>query len=111
MILLIDDDPDATFLVTMHLERAGLPVCSASTLRDARARLSEAQAVVSDRCLEGDDALNLFREGRPKNIRYAILVTGDEVPMATVQAAGFDDLAKKPLDAQRLIRKLREVCT
>src|SRR5688572_5813371 len=107
MILIVDDDPDTTFLLTMHFERANLPVRTASTLAEARAALPEVKVVVCDRHLDGEDALELFRRGRPDNILVAILITGDEIPLNVVREARFDGVEKKPVDAQRIIQRCR----
>ena len=109
MILVIDDDPDTAFLVATHLERAGFVVETVGTINDALAQLPHAEAIVSDRNLGDDDALLLFKDGRPSTIKFAILVTGDDVPQSQAQTAGFDDVARKPVDAAKLIARLKAV--
>jgi DNA-binding response OmpR family regulator len=107
MILLVDDDPDATFLLAMHLERASFRVVTAATLCEARAQLPNVDVVVSDRRLDGEDGLQLFQDGRPDNVRFALLLTGDDIPPDVVLDAQFDAMSKKPVDAQQVITRIK----
>jgi DNA-binding response OmpR family regulator len=108
-VLVIDDDEDTTFLLSLQLERAGFDVRAVATLKAGQALIPEVSMIVSDRQLLDEDGLDLFEAGRPQNVRYAILVTGDDISDHRAKEAGFDAVERKPIDVRQLIADLHSL--
>ncbi len=105
-LLLVDDDDDTRELMGMYLGRHGIDVHAVGTLGAARAALSSTpySVLMTDLTLPDGDGRALLREGRPSQLRFAVVVSGhasDEDREMTL-AAGFDAHLAKPLDGSAL---------
>ncbi|RZA10542.1 MAG: sensor histidine kinase, partial [Lysobacteraceae bacterium] len=112
-VLLVDDDAEAREALGELLRLVGASVETAASVSAAMAVLEVRgfDAIVSDLAIPGQDGFELMRWVRAREMRdgrlrsYAIALSG----LASLQdrdmalAAGFDDHASKPVDAQTLV--------
>ncbi|WP_233151856.1 CheR family methyltransferase [Pelomonas sp. KK5] len=116
-VLLVDDDADSREALGELLRLVGARVETAGSASAAVALLDvrSFDAIVSDLAMPGQDGFELMRivraremrDGRPRS--YAIALSGlsslQDRDMAL--AAGFDDHASKPVDAEALVNWMK----
>lgn len=104
LVLIVDDDADATFLLGAHLERLQLEVHASHSLAEAKQSLADLSPaiVLCDKHLGDGDGLSLFDAGRPSGVRMALILSGDDTAQSTLEQAKFDGQHRKPIDARAL---------
>ena len=112
-VLLIEDDEDNAFLISLTLERAGARVRTAATIRQALELAGEAfDLVVSDVHLpDGEGPEVLARWPRTASRPPAIALTGDtdDRTRARLEEAGFDVVLQKPVLPEVLVQRVRQL--
>lgn len=115
-ILLVDDDADSREAIGELLRLVGAKVETAASVAEALALLDarDFDAIISDLSMPGRDGFELMRAVRSREMRdgrsrrYAVALSGltslQDRDMAL--AAGFDDHASKPVDANALVEWL-----
>jgi CheY-like chemotaxis protein len=111
LALVVDDNPDVTYMFAVVLEHGGYDVMSASS---AKAALDAAQrehfdVIVSDIGMPEMDGYELARGLRALPGYLAtpmIAVTGFEAAHGNAFNAGFNALLKKPVDPPKLLEIL-----
>lgn len=111
-VVLIEDDPNVTLMLTRHLQRAGWTVHAAGTLAAAREVLQDQDwdVVLLDRGLPDGDGLELCREIRSQFPHgYVVMLTGESSDAAKLEGfeGGADDYVTKPFQTQELLARLR----
>src|SRR5512137_733387 len=110
-ILVIDDEPSITNLVSAYLKPEGYEVFTAS---DGRAGLKAVQAykpdlVVLDLMLPGMDGLELLSQVRRESNVYVILLTArtEETDKIVGLSVGADDYVTKPFSPRELTARVK----
>ena len=111
-IVLIEDDPSVTRLLTIHLERAGCSVRTAGSLEEARhvLRGNTWDLVLLDRRLPDGDGLELCSEiRRTRPDAYIMILTGRAGDPDKILGfeAGADDYVTKPFNVDELLARVR----
>ena len=112
-VLVLEDDRKTLFLYERYLSRAGFQVLPARTVDEARAVLkrSKPAAIVFDVMLEGETTWTLVeeikRDPETRDIPLMVVTVVDRTEKA--RAVGADEFWLKPVDGERLIRKLAEL--
>ena len=111
-IVLIEDDPNVSLMLTRHLERAGCSVRTAGSIEAARQILlgSEWDLALMDRALPDGDGVDLcgeVRAARPHG--YIMMLTGAASDADKVHgfANGADDYVTKPFNIEELVARVR----
>jgi len=114
-VLVVDDDDDTSYILSLYLEREGWRVNCAPSVREARAELSQNSydVLVTDLNLPDGDGLSLLEPSRPEKLRAALLVTGvsDSTGRRHSEARGFDYLLVKPFDGKQIVTLIRRLLT
>ncbi|MET9609396.1 response regulator transcription factor [Streptomyces sp. NPDC006512] len=116
-VLVVDDDPTVSEVVTGYLERAGFTVHRAA---DGPAALEAAarhrpDLVVLDLMLPGMDGLEVCRrlraraDGRPPVAVVMLTARGDEDDRILGLEVGADDYVTKPFSPRELVLRVRSV--
>jgi DNA-binding response OmpR family regulator len=116
-LLLIDDDESIVKLLTLHLERSGYTVLHAENGEEGLKLLSsrDVDAVILDLMMPVMDGLRFLDIARnQRGMELPILVLTGTVNSSTgtrdeVIAAGATDVAYKPINAQELLRRVKEL--
>jgi two-component system alkaline phosphatase synthesis response regulator PhoP len=110
-ILVIDDEPSITNLVTAYLKPEGYEVFTAA---DGVAGLKSARAfkpdlVVLDLMLPGMDGLELLSRLRRESNAYVILLTAktEETDKVVGLSVGADDYVTKPFSPRELVARVK----
>ncbi|HEY3110803.1 MAG TPA: response regulator [Chloroflexota bacterium] len=106
-VLVTDSQDDVRALVRLALTRRGIEVVEAATGDAALARAADADLVVLDLVLPGQDGVSLCRalKADPATARLPVMVlTGiaGQDSRARAKAAGADAYLTKPFGVQRL---------
>ncbi len=114
-VLVIEDDRQTMFLYERYLSTSGFQVIPARTVDDARKALLRVQpaAVVLDVMLEGEATWQFLTELKesPKTRDIPLMVvTVMDRAQQRARALGADEFWLKPIDGERLIRKVGELC-
>ena len=111
-IVVIEDDPSVSVLLTRHLERQGWAVRAAISLSGAREllRTAEWDLVLLDRRLPDGDGIELcgeLREAAPHG--YILMLTGESSEQAKLEGfgRGADDYVTKPFQIDELMARVR----
>jgi len=111
-IVLIEDDPSVSVLLTRHLERQGWAVRAAISLSGAREllRTAEWDLALLDRRLPDGDGIELcgeLREAAPHG--YILMLTGESSEQAKLEGfeRGADDYVTKPFQIDELMARIR----
>lgn len=116
-VLVVDDDPTVSEVVTGYLERAGFTVDRAAdgpAALDAAAR-HRPDLVVLDLMLPGMDGLEVCRRlragsgGRPSVPVVMLTARGDEDDRILGLEVGADDYVTKPFSPRELVLRVRSV--
>jgi two-component system response regulator ResD len=112
-ILVVDDDPTVTDVVTRYLEREGFDVQATA---DGLAAVEQANSwspdlVVLDLMLPGIDGLEVCRRIRSLGPMPVIMLTakGDEQDRVVGLEVGADDYVSKPFSPRELVLRVKSV--
>lgn len=111
-VLLVEDDPAITGLVSFHLKRSGFHVVEVMSVEQAWKRLGQADVVVLDWMLPDDSGISFLRRLRTQE-RGAMLpvlmltARAGEVDRVEGLEAGADDYLVKPFSTAELVARLR----
>lgn len=112
-ILVVDDDAALRDLLTGYLEKQGFEVAEAEDGREMDACLArqEADLIILDLMLPGDDGLTLARRLRERSQIPIIMLSarGDEVDRIVGLEVGADDYLPKPFNPRELLARIRAV--
>ncbi|MDB1088615.1 response regulator transcription factor [Streptomyces sp. ACA25] len=112
-VLVVDDDPTVTEVVTTYLDRAGFLVDRASDGPGAldRAAATPPDLVVLDLMLPGLDGLQVCRRLRAKGPVPVVMLTarGDEEDRILGLEVGADDYVTKPFSPRELVLRVASV--
>ncbi|MGW8374757.1 response regulator transcription factor [Streptomyces sp. ODS28] len=112
-ILVVDDDPTVTEVVSGYLERAGFTVDRVADGRAAlaRARTAPPALVVLDLMLPGLDGLQVCRHLRAAGPLPVVMLTarGDEEDRILGLEIGADDYVTKPFSPRELVLRIESV--
>ncbi|MGB3470947.1 MAG: sigma-54 dependent transcriptional regulator [Erythrobacter sp.] len=119
LVMLIDDEPAQSRLITAIAARDGWRTVVASDAETAIAMLGtregmQLSAILLDQWVPGDDACTLIRELKERRPALPILMlTTSASPLLAVEAmrAGASDYLVKPVSPDRLMEALRTVTT
>ena len=110
-VLVVEDDRSTVFLYERYLSMAGFQVLPVRSTADARIALkrSRPSAVLLDVMLEGEDTWNFLAELKqnPDTRDIPVLVCTVMNRESKARALGADEFWLKPVDEDRLIRKLQ----
>jgi DNA-binding response OmpR family regulator len=105
-VLVVEDQPEYTQVVTAVLRQAGHKVRTAVTVAEASVALASVppDLVVLDLTLPDGDGLDLCREIRERSSAYILVLTGrdDEVDKLVGFRMGADDYVTKPFSPREL---------
>ena len=112
-ILIVDDEPDIRESLSDHLSRLGFEPATAASAKEARDHLaqSEADLVVLDIMMPGEDGLSLCRSLRATSNIPVILLTAlaDETDRIVGLEIGADDYLTKPFSPRELVARIKAV--
>ena len=112
-ILVVDDDAELRALLTGYLQKQGFEVAEAEDGREMDACLAEQEAdlIILDLMLPGDDGLTLARRLRERSQIPIIILSarGDEVDRIVGLEVGADDYLSKPFNPRELLARIRAV--
>ena len=112
-ILVVEDDRHTLFLYEKYLVMAGFHVLPARTIEEAMTRMQESRpaAIVLDIMLEGDSSWSFLArlKNDPATSDIPVLVVTVTDREEKARALGADEFWLKPVDQQRLLRKLKEL--
>lgn len=109
-ILVVEDNRQTIFFYERYLSNAGFQVLAARSIDEARAALDRVKpsAIVLDVMLEGEATWSFLRsvkeDPRTHDIPVMVVTVVDRAQQA--RALGADEFWLKPVDGERLIRKL-----
>jgi DNA-binding response OmpR family regulator len=114
-VLVVEDDEDLRFSVSVELGAAGIEVAQAADLRtaDALLRQGPVDCVVFDRMLPDGDALDYVQHRRQHgwNVPVLFLTARDTVADRVAGfAAGGDDYLVKPFSVAEMAARVRTLC-
>ena len=105
-VLIVEDQPEYTQIVTAVLRQGGHRVRTATTITDAVVALGSVppDLVVLDLTLPDGDGLDLCRQIRERSTAYILVLTGrdDEVDKLVGFRMGADDYVTKPFSPREL---------
>lgn len=112
-VLVVEDDRQTMFLYEKYLAQAGFQVIPARTVDDARARLQTLRpaAIVLDVMLEAETSWKFLSElkERPETRDIPVMVVTVVDSSQKARALGADEFWLKPIDPERIRRKLSEM--
>jgi DNA-binding response OmpR family regulator len=112
-VLIIDDDPSLTSLLSEYLKARGLAVVSAPEGASGLTRLRAGgiDLVILDVMLPGQDGFEICRVLRAESAVPVIMLTarGDELDRIVGLELGADDYLPKPFNPRELLARIRAV--
>lgn len=112
-ILVVDDDSALRALLGDYLAREGFEVASAEdgVAMDAWLAQHEADLIILDLMLPGDDGLTLARRLRTRTDVPIIMLSarGDDIDRIVGLEVGADDYMPKPFNPRELLARIRAV--
>ena len=112
-IVVCDDEPDIRETVGEYLERQGYDISLAESGTALRAILAErdADAVVLDITMPGEDGLSIARSLRATSDVAIVMLTGNAEVVDRIIGLemGADDYLAKPVDLRELLARLKAV--
>ncbi len=112
-ILVVDDDAALRVLLSDYLVREGFQVAGVEDGRamDAWMQRHEADLIILDLMLPGDDGLTLTRRLRTRTDVPIIMLSGrgDEIDRIIGLEVGADDYLPKPFNPRELLARIRAV--
>lgn len=114
-VLVVEDDRSTVFVYERYLSMAGFQVLPCRTTDDARAVLERVRpsAILLDVMLEGEDTWNFLAAVKrdPRTHDIPVLVCTVMNRESRARALGADEFWLKPVDEDRLIRKLQTLAS
>ncbi len=101
-VLVVDDDPSLRLLCRVNLELDGYRVLEAATIAEARALLPEAEVVLLDVHVAGEDGRDLLRELRAAGAHPAVALFTGSSRLTDVERALADAVLPKPFELDDL---------
>jgi signal transduction histidine kinase/CheY-like chemotaxis protein len=112
-VLVVEDDRSTVFVYERYLAMAGFQVVPARTTREARQILTTLRpaAILLDVMLEGEDTWSFLAAIKhdPATREIPVLVCTVTNREAHARALGADEFWLKPVDEDKLIRKLQSI--
>ena len=113
IILVIDDDEEILHLLKSVLERAGMSVLTAASVRDGEALLGrgEVDLLILDVMMRDEDGLSFCRRLRATVTTPIIMLTAlsTDVDRIVGLEVGADDYLGKPFNPRELIARIKAV--
>jgi two-component system alkaline phosphatase synthesis response regulator PhoP len=110
-ILVVDDEPSITNLVTAYLAKEGYEVRTATDGPDGllAARTFKPDVIILDIMLPGLDGLEVLARLRRESEVYVILLTArtEETDRVVGLSVGADDYVTKPFSARELVARVK----
>jgi two-component system response regulator VanR len=110
-VLVVDDDPDISQLVEIHLKREGYTIHTAADAKEALRILQQHtfEAIILDIMMPGMDGFELISEIRKTVDAPVIFLSarGDEPDKVLGLGLGADDYVTKPFSARELVARVR----
>ena len=114
-VLVVEDDRSAVFVYERYLAMAGFQVLPARTTEDARAVLKQVRpsAILLDVMLEREDTWTFLADVKrdPSTNDIPVLVCTVMNRESRARALGADEFWLKPVDEDKLIRKLQTLAS
>ena len=114
-ILVVDDDPNISRLVTLYLEREGYEVKTAARGDDAVNEFTRLppDMMLLDVMLPGMDGYQVLKSVRKSSAIPVIMLTARDETFDKVLGLelGADDYITKPFDAKELVARVKAVLT
>lgn len=114
-VLVVEDDRSTVFVYERYLAMAGFQVLPARTTEEARAMLERVRpsAILLDVMLDGEDTWNFLAAVKrdPATSDIPVLVCTVMNRESRARALGADEFWLKPVDEDKLIRKLQTIAT
>lgn len=114
-VLVVEDDRSAVFVYERYLAMAGFQVLPARTTEDAREMLKKVKpsAILLDVMLEREDTWTFLADVKrdPATRDIPVLVCTVMNRESRARALGADEFWLKPVDEDKLIRKLQSLAT
>jgi CheY-like chemotaxis protein len=114
--LLVDDDADTRFLLRVGLEGYGARVTVASSAREAIEHVGEADILLADLAMPGEDGYSMIRRIRARGAlggatvpAIALTAHASEVYRKQALAAGFQEHLVKPIDRERVVEAIQQL--
>jgi len=112
-ILIVDDDIQIQQLLMRYLTEQGYSVEAVGDGKEMNSWLEQHQAdlIILDLMLPGEDGLSLARHIRNKNVTPIIILSarGDEMDKIIGLEVGADDYLSKPFNPRELLARIRAV--
>lgn len=112
-VLVVEDDRKTIFIYEKYLSMAGFQVVPARNIEDAQRMLETVRpaAIVLDIMLEGESSWNFLGgiKNNPRTKDIPVLVVTVTNKEQKARALGADEFWLKPVDQDRLLRKLRSI--
>lgn len=112
-ILVVDDDPELTELLSSYLGNQGFEVATACDGAAMHARLAEFQPdlLILDLMLPGEDGLTLCRNLRATSRLPILMLTarGDDMDRIIGLEMGADDYLPKPFNPRELLARIKSI--
>jgi DNA-binding response OmpR family regulator len=114
-VLIVEDDPAASELLSLHLSAAGFHVTSASDgIKGLElGRLQRYDLVILDVMLPGKNGLEICRELRKADPSTTIMMLtsrGEEVDKVLGLELGADDYVTKPFGSREILARANALC-
>ncbi|HZX97132.1 MAG TPA: response regulator, partial [Myxococcales bacterium] len=110
-ILLVDDEPAIRESLAFALRRDGFEISQAASLREARARVQEADLVILDLVLPDGNGLEFLRSLRARSDVPVIILTSrdEETDRVVGLEIGADNYVLKPFSPREVSARVRAV--
>lgn len=112
-VLVVDDDAEIRSLTEGVLSRSGMSAKTAKSTAEAEAALDDFQAdlIVLDLMMEGEDGLSFCRRLRTKSNIPIIMLTAlaEDVDRIVGLEVGADDYLPKPFNPRELVARIKSV--
>ncbi len=112
-VLVVEDDRQTMFLYERYLSQSGFQVIPARTTDEARTAMTRVRpaAIVLDVMLETESSWRFLREVKenPETSEIPVMVVTVVDSSQKARALGADEFWLKPIDPERVLRKLTEL--
>lgn len=116
-ILIIDDDPTLTTMITMSLARNGYQVIFASDGKNGvnQARIARPDLILLDKAMPGEAGITVFEELKKSDITMSIpvILMTDQLSQAEIKKgenqSGAEDYITKPFASLEVVHKTKKI--
>jgi DNA-binding response OmpR family regulator len=110
-VLVVDDDPAISHLITVYLEDQGITVATAGDGLEAIEREDEVHpcVIVLDLELPRMDGPTFFRQIRSRGSQEPVLILSAYGAKRMARELGAEDALDKPFDPDELVRRVRRL--